>query len=167
MYTLLMNIFSLWIIWFMVILLKPIWFDFSDRVAFNFFSYVIHKQYPHLNHSFFIGGFSLPLIGCWLTKTKLCTDRTTTYQRMKNSHGYSWLSKLGYFSKVYTCDKTIHTVHNIYSCSSVYKFWVRKYKATVHTILTCTKKLYGNLPRIKITLFFKNVYIIPYHILCK
>lgn len=62
--------------------------EFFDCVAFNSISYDMHKQYPHLNQ-LFIGGLSLPLIGCWTRLNYARTQLTKIYQRMKNLPGYS------------------------------------------------------------------------------
>lgn len=104
--------------------------EFFDCVAFNSISYDMHKQYPHLNQ-LFIGGLSLPLIGCWTRLNYARTQLTKIYQRMKNLPGYSWLSKLGYFSKVFTCDKT-YIVRKPVALRGNFGL----IKATVHTILT-------------------------------
>lgn len=93
------------------ILLNCIWLRaFSSWINFNFISCTEYTQYPPPNHK--LSWWRINLTTDWLlVQTKLCTDRTTTYQKMKNkSLGCPWLSKLGYCLKVYALDKTYQRI---------------------------------------------------------
>lgn len=141
------------------ILLEPIWCEFSDRVAFGTVSCVMHKQYPYLNHKLFY--WWIQLNADWLlVQTKLCTDRTKTFRRMKIHRDTRDWRNWGIFRK---CTLAIKHTYGTYSCSSSRKIWVSKYEATVHTILTKILQFTAH----ENDASFEKINIISYHILCK
>lgn len=74
----------------------------SDSVVLNF-----------LDMSFL--NIQLTGTACWLlVQTKLCADRTTIYQRMKNLPGYSWIVDI--FFKCVLVTNYLYT-YDTYSCS--------------------------------------------------